>query len=129
LNFGFGENGRPVIGPDAKELQPEASRSGCEKAFELFQRVHLEKSDGGTRAHGPAARSDVGVRVARRFVAARLACPPGDEVRHLGPMGGDFRRRRPPLALARLRIGPESVRRDQPIGVDEGCFGWFDVNR
>ena len=73
MNFGFGENGRPVIGPYAKELQPEALRSGGENAFELFHRVHLEKSNGGTHAHGRAARSDVGVQLVAFLVCRRVA--------------------------------------------------------
>ena len=48
MNFALGENGGAEIGPDAKELQPEALRSDGENAFELVQRVNLEKSDGGT---------------------------------------------------------------------------------
>ena len=131
MNFGFGENGRAVIGADAKELKPEALGPHGENALELVQGVNLEKSDGGTHAQLPTATSGVGVPFCpgRQFVAARFTCPPGDEVRHLAPMGGGFRRRRSPLALAGLGISANSESCDQLIGVGQGCFGGFEVDR
>ena len=131
MNLGFGQNGRAVIGADAKELKPEALAPHGENALELVQRINLEKSDGGTHAQLPTATSGVGVplRPGRRFVAARFARPPGDEVRHLTPMGGGFRRRCSSLALAGLGISAHSEGCDQSIGVGQGCFGDFDVDR
>jgi hypothetical protein len=107
LNFGFGENGWTVIGADAKELQPEALRSGGEDAFELVQRINLEKSDGRARAQGLAATGDAGVQLCprRRFVAAWFARTPRDEVRDLAPVGRGFGRPRLPLASTGFRIG------------------------
>jgi hypothetical protein len=128
LNFGFGEHGRAVIGADAKELQPEALRSGGENAFELVQRINLEKSDGRARAQGLAATGDVGVQLCprRRFVAARFACTPRDEVRDLAPVGRGFGRPRLPLASTGFRIGAEPERCDQSIGVEFRSFTAVD---
>jgi hypothetical protein len=104
LNFGFSEDGRAVIGADAKELQSEALRSDREDAFELVHRVNLEKSDRAALAEDPAAMSDVGVRLCsrRRFVAAPFARPARDEVRYLAPVGRGFGS--PGLALASTRF-------------------------
>jgi hypothetical protein len=44
-------------------------------------------------------------------------------------MGGGFRRRCSPLALARLRICADSEGCDQLIGVGQGGFGDLDVAR
>jgi hypothetical protein len=57
LDFGFGKNGRAVIGADAKELKSKALAPHRENAFELVQGVNLEKLDGGTHAPLPAATS------------------------------------------------------------------------
>ncbi|HEY5205988.1 MAG TPA: hypothetical protein VIJ63_15490 [Roseiarcus sp.] len=130
LNLGFGNNGWPVIGADANELKPEALWPHRENAFELFQRINLEKSDGGTHAQFPTATNEMGVKICpARFVGARSIRPPRNEVRHLTPMGGDFRRRCLSLALARLGICPDSEGCDQLIGVCQGSFGDFDVHR
>ena len=131
LNFAFGKNGRAVIGADAKELKPEALGSHGENALEFVQRINLEKSDGGTHAQLPTATSGVGVplRPGRRFVGERSVRPPSDEVRHLTPMGGGFRRRCSALALARLGISAHPEGCDQSIGVGQGGFGDFDVHR
>ena len=89
---------------DPEELQAEALRSGGEDAFELVQRVNLEKSDGEAPAQSLAAMGDVGVqfRPHRRFVAAPFARPARDEVRYLAPVGCDFGRSRLPLASTRF---------------------------
>lgn len=61
LNFAFAKNGRAVIGADAEELKPEALEPDGENAFELVQRINLEKIDGGTHAQLPTATSGAGV--------------------------------------------------------------------
>jgi hypothetical protein len=104
LNFGFGENGRTAMRADAKELQSEALKPNREDAFELFQRVSLEKSDRSASAQGPAATGDVAVqpRPRRGFVADPFSRLARDEVRYLAPMGRGFGR--PRLSLASTRF-------------------------
>ena len=126
LNFGFGKNGRAEIGADAKELQPEALRSGGENAFELVQRVSLEKSDGGTHAQLPAATArasssvpaddssacDPSARRAMRFAT----CPQWAAASGAAAS---------PLALARLGIGADPEGCDQLFGVGQRAFRRF----
>ncbi len=131
MDLGFGKNGRAVIGADAKELKPEALEPDGENAFELVQRINLEKIDGGTHAQLPTATSGAGVPLCsgRRFVGERSVRAPSDEARHLAPMGGGFRRRCSSLAPARLGISAHAEGCDQSIGVGQGGFGDFDVHR
>ena len=122
LNFSFSENGRAMIGADAKELEAKALLSGDEHAFELVQWVNLEKSDGPAGAQGHAAPGDIGVQLCphRQFIIARFAGASGDEARHLAPVGGAIRASRLPLAPTRLRIGAEPERCGQSVGVGFG---------
>jgi hypothetical protein len=131
FDLGFGKNGRAEIDAEAEELKPEALKSHGEDAFELVQWINLEKTDGGTHAQLPTATRDVGVqlRPGRWFAAAQFVRPPSDKVRHLAPMGGGFRRRCSPLALARLGKCADSEGCDQLIGVGQGSFGDLDVDR
>ena len=76
LNFGFSENGRAMIGGDAKELEAEALRSDGEHAFELVQWVNLEKSDGraGVATPPQATLASNSVRVGSSSPRGSRAC-------------------------------------------------------
>jgi hypothetical protein len=117
-----------VVGAGAKKLEAEALRSGGEHAFELVQWVNLEKSDRLADAQGQAAAGDIGVQLCphRRFIMARFARTPGDEVRHLAPVDRPLQGAGLPLAPTRLCIGAEAERCDQSIGVGFGRFGALD---